>query len=331
MAQDVIDVHVHFGAPPDPVSGCYWSEEFEDGFAYFAFRLLAGLPFGTLTTERLEKRIFKIIEGSNKVSRIVVLALDEVYDSNHQPVKDQTNLYVPNDYVAGLAAKNPRVLFGASVHPNRPFWQNDLEACVSAGAVLCKWLPSAQKIDPADPGLDPFYTELATLKLPLLCHVGPEASIPPFDDASQKLNEPWRLERALDRGVTVIAAHCALPLFSPPIGDEGTYLQLVDLMGRYPALYADISAINLGTRQDYIERIQTDIRADHLLFGSDFPIPLMDFSQKPHLSLWHWLKHFFQTLFTANPLDKNYLLIQNMEFDPIVFENAKSVLRLPHP
>src|SRR5512136_1311712 len=110
MAHDVIDVHIHFGAPPDPVSGCYWSEEFEDSIAYFAFRLLAGLPFGDLSTVKLEERLFKILEGSEKVSKIVVLALDEVYESSGLVRKDKTNLHVPNRYVADLAGKNDRVL-----------------------------------------------------------------------------------------------------------------------------------------------------------------------------------------------------------------------------
>ncbi len=58
-----------------------------------------------------------------------------------------TNLYVKNSTVAGLAAGNSRILFGASVHPYRMDWEDELDYCLANKAVLCKWLPSAQCIE----------------------------------------------------------------------------------------------------------------------------------------------------------------------------------------
>ena len=33
MNDEIIDIHVHFGAPKDEDSGCYWSPAFEKGIA----------------------------------------------------------------------------------------------------------------------------------------------------------------------------------------------------------------------------------------------------------------------------------------------------------
>ncbi len=333
MGSEIIDMHIHFGAPNDPASGCYWSHAFEEGLAYYAFRLVAGLPFGALDIERVKKRLLQIIDGAAVVKKSVILALDEVYDLGGHVQKDRTHLYVPNECVAQMAQEDPRVLFGASVHPYRADWESKLDFCLSHGAVFCKWIPSSQQIDPSDPLCDRFYKKLADNGLPLLCHGGPEGSIPPFDDVSESLNDPRLLKRALASGVTVIVPHCALPLLPPPLGSEATFLDLLALFQEADTrgwkLYADLSALCLGTRNSYIDRVKAGIPCQKLLFGSDFPILLMDFSQEPHLSPEDWLKHFFQTLFIENPLDKAYYLIKNMEFDDSVFTNASRVLKMP--
>jgi predicted TIM-barrel fold metal-dependent hydrolase len=231
-----------------------------------------------------------------------------------------------------LAKENSRILFGASIHPYRLDWEKELQYCLENKAVLCKWIPSSLQIDPMHPKCLPFYEKLAEKQLPLLCHVGPEAAIPPFDKPSQELNSPGLLRNALNSGVTVIAAHAALPLLPPPFGNDQAFQELIALFREGESknwkLYTDLSAINLGPRYLYIDKLKKDIPPQRLIFGSDYPIPILDISQKPHLSLWHWLKHFFQTIFIKNPLDKNYLLIKNMEFDETLFYNASNILRL---
>ena len=330
--RDVIDIHVHFGAPEDPESGCYWSEKFEKGVAFFAMRLVTKNFCGKITVKKIKKHLLRVINGSEMVDKTVLLALDRVYGRDGKPCREKTHLHVPNSYLARLAEENERVLFGASIHPYREDWENELLNCLENNAVLCKWIPSAQQIDPSDRRCLPFYRKLAEHGLPLLCHVGPEAAIPPFDKPSQELNSPRFLRQALDAGVTVIAAHAALPLLPPPFESDRFYRELVTLFREGDAhnlgLYTDISAINLGPRNSYIDKLKTDIPADRLIFGSDYPIPILDISQRPHLSLWHWLKHFFQTICIKNPLDKNYTLIKNMEFNDDIFYNASNILRI---
>lgn len=332
MERDIIDVHLHFGAPYDSESGCYWSEEFEKGIAFFAMRLITHSLFGKIDIQRVKKHMLGVIKESKYVGKSVLLALDQVYDESGHVRRDKTNLHVPNSYLARLAKENDRVLFGASVHPYRSDWEDELNFCLANKAVLCKWLPSAQQINPSNPKCDRFFQKLAESCLPLLCHTGPEGSIPPFDGASQKLNKPKLLRKALDAGVAVIAAHCALPLLPPPLGNDSDFQELLALVNeaenRSWKLYADLSAICLGSRNFYIDKVKEQIPARRLVFGSDYPIPIMDFSEEPHLNPGHWMKHFLKTLFTKNPLDKNYFLIRNMEFDEAVFYNALHILKL---
>jgi hypothetical protein len=347
LSDPVIDVHIHFGTKNDPASGCYWSEDFEKGLAYFAFRLITSSLFRKIDIKFVKKKLFKVIHRSKKVDKCVLLALDQVYDEDGK-VYDQygdhkrTHLFVPNSCLVNIikpsnggpseASTNNRVLFGASVHPYRSDWENELQYCLDNGAVLCKWIPSSQQIDLTHTKCKQFYEKLAANNLPLLCHVGPEGSIPPFDETSQKLNNPRFLKDALDAGVTVIAAHAALPLLPPPLGSDDHYKELVALFHapnpKSWKLYADLSAINLGTRGIYIDDIKKDIPKDKLVFGSDYPIPMLDISQDPHISLGRWLKHFFETLFIRNPLDKNFKLIEHMEFDSSIFSNPSKILRL---
>jgi predicted TIM-barrel fold metal-dependent hydrolase len=336
MGNPVIDAHIHCGAKDDQPSGCYWSGEFESTIAFLAFRLVTSSLFRKPTLEYIQKHLLKVVNKAKKVDKCVFLALDQVYDEagkayDQHGSDKKTHLHVPNSYLALLANENSRVLFGASVHPYRPDWENELRFCVQNKAVLCKWIPSSQQIDLTHPKCLPFFEKLVEYRLPLLCHVGPEGAIPPFDKASQELNSPRLLRNALDAGVIVIAAHAALPLLPPPFESEKPYEELVSLFKEAPSswqLYADVSAINLGPRGAYVDRLKLDIPPDRLIFGSDYPIPILDISQRPHLTIGNWLKHFFQTIFISNALDKNYALIENMDFDKRIFTNALNILRL---
>jgi hypothetical protein len=128
MKNETIDVHVHYGTPQDTKSGCYWSEEFENGVAFFAFRLIVYGLFRKIDPERIKKHMLKVITKSKHVDKCVLLAMDQVYDENGK-VYDQygrekkTHLYVPNSYIAGLAKENDRILFGASVIRHKPWPQ----------------------------------------------------------------------------------------------------------------------------------------------------------------------------------------------------------------
>src|SRR5437879_1313387 len=177
-------------------------------FSFVFLRWRLGVSFFA-DDERVERevadRLVETVNQTGEIDAAVVLALDRAYGDDGRPDEANTHLSVTNEYAADLARQHARLLFGASVHPYRPDAAAELERCVAAGAVLVKWLPVVQNINPADERCLPFYDALAHHRLPLLCHTGGELSLPylNFDYADPELLVP-----ALRRGVMVIAAHC---------------------------------------------------------------------------------------------------------------------------
>jgi predicted TIM-barrel fold metal-dependent hydrolase len=167
-----------------------------------------------------------------------------------------------------LAAKNTKIRFGASVHPYRKDAIAELERCVQRGAVLLKWLPVVQDINPIDERCFPFYEALAHHRLPLLSHTGGERALP---NLNNDVEDPALLVPALERGVTVIAAHCGTrdrasrPDYTP------TFLRLAYEHERF---YGDTAALNLPWRSYAYEKLLSDkVARAKLVHGSDWPIP----------------------------------------------------------
>src|SRR4051812_42230317 len=151
------------------------------------------------TTERgLEAKLKETIDATEKLDAVIVLAFDAVHDQEGRMDLANTHLYVTNDYVIELAARHPKMLFGASIHPYRKDAVAELERCAKAGAKLVKWLPLTQNFNPADPKCFPFYEALAHLKIPLLSHTGFEQSLPTINP---DVADPMLLMPAIERDV----------------------------------------------------------------------------------------------------------------------------------
>ncbi len=333
MKNNVIDVHIHFGAPKDEQSGCYWSEEFTKQPAYYAMLLITNSLFKKVDIHLVRKHLLKVINDSKYTDKSVVLAFDQVYDENGTALPKKTNLYVPNSYIADLAKQNSRVLFGASVHPYRNDWNRALDDCLEKGAVLCKWIPSAQMINPEHAKCVPFYKKLVEHQLPLLCHCGPEYSIPTADHTYDEYNNPKYLRMALDEGVTVIIAHCAMPfwgIFDREYHDDwDEFLKLFEKDEEFGwNLYADLSAVCTPFRKKYIKEIMQMVERippERLLYGSDYPIPVFEITLNKSMNFFRWFGFIAKLLFMKNLLDKNYLVIREMGFDDCVFTNASKL------
>ena len=330
MPGPVIDIHVHFGAPPDKASGCYWSKEFTRTPAYAAMLLVTRSLGKKVDIRSVRRHILRVINRSKFVDRAVLLALDEVYSESGVAQPGLTHLHVPNRYLAVLSRGEPRTLFGCSVHPYRFDWKQELDYCLENRAVLCKWIPSSQMINPAHPNCVTFYKKLADHNLPLLCHAGPEYAIPTSDKACHEYDNPKLMRRALDEGVTVILAHCALPYFWVLDADyQDDFEEFLKLFDEAPRkgwkLYADVSALCTPMRSPYIDTIKNRVPADRLLFGSDYPIPLFELSYRVKENLRARLGFILKLSLMDNPLDKNYLLIEKMGFGETLFTRAAAL------
>jgi hypothetical protein len=267
------------------------------------------------------ERLSQGLEQSRQVSAAVILAMDGVVDGRGNLDRERTEIYIPNDFLARECRSYPNLLFGASINPYRPDALERLDQAVEAGAVLLKWLPSIQGIDPADASLAPFYRRLQELQLPLLSHTGSEES---FTRAQNHLADPRRLHRALEMGVTVIAAHCA----SNGHNDGQPNLQrLLPMFDKFPNLYADFSSLTQANRLGHLAKVlrHTGIH-ERLLYGSDMPI----ISSPITSPLWHAYRLPFaatrQLAAIRNPWDQDVELKCALGVTEEIFGNGAKLL-----
>ncbi len=246
----VIDIHFHVGLLGDsqPCRGQF-SAHMQQQLAFKIFLLYARMDPKRVNDRTLREATERCLGSFRLVNQVVCLALDPVYEAGSgQRREDLSHMWVDNQYVVDLCntfSHEKRVLFGASVHPYDPQFESRVKECVAQGAVLLKWLPSAQGIDLADARVGKALKILAKVRggkpLPLLLHVGPEYAIPPmsretatydflswsrWDSLGNTLLFGGRrhvpevkaiartLRTALDEGATLIFAHCGLPYFA---------------------------------------------------------------------------------------------------------------------
>lgn len=282
MATPRVDMHVHAGVlgHDDPSAGGM-SAAMRSSTAFRIFLLYNRLDPATVTDSVLRERLLAVIQQS-RLDRVVVLALDQVHDTHGKPQPQRTTLWVSNEWVRELADEYQSrlppqekgkcgILLGASVHPFDPDFRNRVRQVVDWGAVLLKWLPSAQQFSLADPRVGDALQFLATAKagapLPVLLHVGSEYAIETSDERTRSYDflswggwdrfwnalrpaaKRWRapdlkgietnLTRGLDAGAVVIFAHCGLPYFAPSwlerFAEHSDLKAVRSWLGRYPA------------------------------------------------------------------------------------------------
>ncbi|MBN1273282.1 MAG: amidohydrolase family protein [Candidatus Aminicenantes bacterium] len=348
---DIIDVHVHVGGPPNENESMYfWSNKFKKSISFEGIKLVTKLQASNITAYRYISVVFDQLKASKYVDKAVLLALDRFYTEDGKENESATHLFVANDYLATLSQIDDEFLFGCSVHPYSPDALERLWKCAKRGAVLCKWLPSSQGIDPTHPLSVKFYRALALLKLPLLMHVGPEVTIPTdlnedkaalFNSAAGDYAEQPgdSLLLALGEGAAVIVAHCGIPLGKMFDKDNDTWEGVFKILRerylaspKYKRLFGDLSAFCIPGRYKYIKTILPLAKAhpEKFLYGSDYPIPVVSMSDGKGLDeiikAFGWLA---RRALPQNDLDKNYQLLKK-QFPAGTFSAAAKALRHPH-
>lgn len=246
-SKKVIDVHCHVGLLGDqyPKLG-KMSEAYTRRTVYRIFLIYVGLDKDDVSDRTLREATERTICES-RVDHVVCLALDPVYDPGGDKRKDLSEMWVSNEYILELQQSiGDKVLFGASVHPYDPKFEARVDKCVEQGAVLLKWLPSAQQFDLADSRVKCALKYLATARdgapLPLLLHCGVEYAIESSDRRTSSYDyltwtwwdrlrnsfrgsEKWfrpdtkkveeNLRAGLGEGAVIIFAHCGLPYYAP--------------------------------------------------------------------------------------------------------------------
>jgi hypothetical protein len=321
--QKPLDIHVHIVGTGAGGTGCrlrmrWWQR----AFSGFMLRGI-GLPADALEgdfDELYVEQLLRWVRGSS-LGGTVILAQDEVLDSQGRVLGEGGAHFVPNDYVLKLAHEHPEFLPGVSVHPARLGALEELERCLSAGAVLMKCLPNCQNIDCGDPKFTRFWERMAEAKLPLLAHTGGEHTLPVV---RPEFANPRTLTRPLEIGVPVIAAHCA---GKSGLTDPEHFPALVELMRKFPNCYADISALNIPVRSRLLRCCLEPDVAQRLVHGSDYPVLISGaYAWMRGLITW---QSFRQCAREANPLERDCLLKRAIGIDAAVFTRGWDLLRLP--
>ncbi len=301
----IVDMHCHIAGLGAGGSGCFVSPRLRDNWRFNIYLH----SFGVTRKEILEKsdglvadRISESVAQSKYVSKVVVLALDGVIGANGRLDTNRTEVYVPNEFVAEVCGRHTNLLFGASVNPYRPDALARLEWAKAHGAVLVKWIPPVMEINPDDPKLIPFYRRMVELNLPLLSHTGQEKS---FSRADEDFGDPAKLRLPLSLGVTVIAAHIASS--EKYQGERGTD-RLARLMGEFPNLYTDISALTQINKPGVLKEALTRPEfAGRLVYGTDFPL-INTMLVSPWYSFHLSLRQKWSIWRIKNPWDRDILM-----------------------
>lgn len=272
-----IDGHVHVVGNGTGGSGCRLHPR---GVTRFTAGLMLrgmGLPPAALTGD-LESlyvgQLLEFLRGSS-IDRAVILAHDDAYSESGERLSDRGSLYVPNEYVLGLARAHREFLPAISIHPSRPDAREELERCLAAGAVILKCLPNCQAIDWNDRRHTGFLERMAEAGLILLAHTGSERSLPVL---APELADPRVLTRPLEIGVTCIAAHCGT---GTPLLDLDYFDVFVEMTRRFPRLYGDNSALAGATfrlRPEHLRRLRAPELQARIIHGSDVPVPVTGFA-----------------------------------------------------
>jgi hypothetical protein len=302
---------------------------------------------GAIATAEYLESVFDLFVSAEEIDRMVLLAIDGVFSpETGELMERQTDLWVSNRFLAASVAElnqrlesetkdgefPKRFFFAGSVNPNRRDWYDELEIVLAEpDAVAMKLIPSAHHVDLMDARHDPFFDRMIEVGMPLLCHVGPEYSFPE-GIRNRRLDYFRRLERVLDRGLTVIAAHCATPVF--PLIDRDDVEELLAFMERINTggevrLWADTSALSLSTRIPLISRIRHLFPPDWLVHGSDFPIPIDGWPHLPLLTGGVTPAEYLRIVKTTNPFDRDVRIKRAVGFDESILANSARVLRLP--
>ncbi len=316
--KSLVDVHTHL-VPVDDTLDAYASPAFSWTRMKPLERFLKLQPIDGSLNRAYARHVAETVRSSRYIRQSVILGMDGVYRSDGSLDRTHTHFYVPDDVVLDIAAEYPDVFLpGVSISPRRPHAIDALTQAAEAGAVLVKWLPNTMLVDPGHRANDAYFRRLVDLGLPLLVHVGHEFAVP---GSEPRYGDPSRLRRALEAGVTVIAAHA---------GSSGvpwirtTLPRLLHLMERYPNLYMDSSASTVN-RAHVFEKLsrRTDV-LDRALFGSDYPVLA---TVPPGTSGLAWADG-VAAYREPNPLDRHVRLqyAMGMRWDP---ELPKRVLRQP--
>jgi hypothetical protein len=267
-----IDVHCHLAGVGTGDSGCWISPAFQRRYTFRLLRL-----WHRITAEQIRTSVdadwaalLAARVRESELDHAVALGFDGVYDARGELDPALSQMVVPAAWVFEACRRHPELLPGPSLNPHRRDALERLEEVIEGGAVLIKWLPATQRIDPEDPSLGPFYRRLAESGIPLLVHSGGSENT--FAQVDARLKDLRLLLAPLRAGVRVIVAHLGAPVTYVREPDQRPLL--LEMMDEFPHLWTDNAGMSNPARFPHLpaERVDPRVR-ERTLHGSDFPVP----------------------------------------------------------
>ena len=323
-----IDCHVHVVGNGTGGTGCWYRPR---GVTRYGVPLLlrtVGLPAAAVRgdLDRLyAEQILRFVRESS-LDAAVILAQDEPYRDDGTKIADTGSFYVPNEFVLRLAREHREFLPAVSIHPARRDALEELERCLAGGAVMLKCLPNCQNIDWNDPRHTRFLERMAGSGLLLLAHTGSERTLPVL---APRLADPRTLTRALEIGVTCIAAHCGTGTM---LLDRDYFGVFAEMARRFPRLYGDNSALAAPTfrlRPAALRQMLGSELGARIIHGSDVPVPIGG-GLPWALGMLRW-RDWRATAQVANPIERDARLKHALGFPEDTFTRLAGLLRQPPP
>ena len=322
--EGILDMHCHTAGIGAGGSEAWISDELRKSWKFGLYLKVFGSNVEEVNEEGdqiLMEVIAYSIRDSVHVDGAVILAMDAPYTDDGEMDKGSGEVCVPNRFVGEKTKLYPELYFGSSVHPNRSDALKELAWSKENDAVLVKWLPNIQNIDPSNERYIPYYQKLVDLDLPLLTHVGDEDS---FSKTNNALGDPQLLKLPLKYGVRVIAAHVAS---SGKSQGQDNVERLLEMMEEFPNLVADLSTITQANRRKYLKTVLNDQRlVGRLMYGTDYPL-----TNTPLVTPWQYplnltLRQMWEMSRTRNSWDRDVKLKAALGVRSEVFKMSKEYL-----
>ncbi|MEZ4742169.1 MAG: amidohydrolase family protein [Bdellovibrionota bacterium] len=316
-----IDIHIHLAGTGCNCSGCWINPKLRRRYTIKALQILhkiSSYQMQNTIDEDWGKRVSNLVNDSH-VDYGVVLGFDGAFDPSTGKI-DMSNsqMIIPPSWVFKLCETYNNLLPGPSINPHAQDALSKLEYCIEKKAVLIKWLPSAQLIDPASPNLAQFYEKIASSGIPLLIHCGGEKT---FASLNPSLNDVDRLTYPLEAGVKIICAHSATKIIGSSEEDQSKTLD--HLLEKYENLWVDNSGICNPSRFSHLPKLtQNPIIVDRTLYGSDWPVPSNSFYYIKKLGL----KEVIQLEKIRNWIDRDIEIKRRHGYPDITLTRANQVL-----
>ncbi len=319
-----IDCHVHIVGNGTGDTGCWYRPRGLTRYgAPFMLRGV-GLPGSALKGDLDGLYAAQVLAHvrESSLDAAVILAQEEPHHENGERIEDSASFYVPNDFVLRLAREHPEFLPAVSIHPARRDALDELERCLAGGAVMLKCLPNCQNMDWNNPRYTRFLERMAESGLILLAHTGSERTMPVI---APQLASPRVLTRALEIGVTCIAAHCGTGTM---VLDPDYFEVFVEMTRRFPRLYGDnsaLAALTFRLRPRALRQMLEPELAARILHGSDVPVPVSGAAMWA-FGMVNW-RDWRASTRVANPIERDARLKRAMGFPEETFTRLAGLLR----